>query len=132
MLDDSINSNETMSADCPLQESIHESMHEKSKDKSIAVESVEEGEIQPAMEVISSQDSSEEKEPESVSDIDENDEEGRIWSPIRIARLVRRIRAVGRGRIEEVTYRLLFGFNKDNGKLMCKTDHRKCNEECTY
>ena len=69
------------------------------------------------------------EEPSTVSDLDEP-EERRIWSPVRIARLVRRIRAVGKGRIEEVTYRMLFGFNKDSGLLMCKKDHNRCSSNC--
>ena len=122
LLDDSIQSNEPLKEDSLLHESAQE-------------EASEEGEIEPETEIQKStpRATSEMKEPED--DSTEELEEGRIWSPLRIARLVKRIRAIGKGRIEEVTYRLLFGFNQDNGNLMCRKKFRKeqygCDLNCT-
>ena len=82
---------------------------------------IEEDVIEPALEVESSDES------DTVSQVGIE----RIWSPPRIARMVRRIRAIGKGRIEEIWYRIFFGFNKDEGDYMCKQQHENCNVACT-
>lgn len=71
------------------------------------------------------------RESELENDLDEEStNEGKIWSPIRIARLVKQIRAIGRGRVEEVGYKMVFGFNKDDDSLICNALHKKNNGKC--
>ena len=53
-----------------------------------------------------------------------------IWSPVRIARIVKKIRAIGRGRVEEVNYRLAYGFSKNGSKIQCDQEHSICNDKC--
>ena len=106
LLDDSINtSNNTSEGDI---------LSESAKDEQ-ASSSLEDGEI------LSLQMSSEETESMTGKN--------RIWSPIRIARFIKKVRAVGRGRVEEIQYKIIFGFNKDNGEIMCRGKH-DCNVEC--
>ena len=69
-------------------------------------------------------------EDDSSSSEEESTNEGKIWSPIRIARLVKQIRAIGRGRVEEVSYKMAFGFNKDDDSLLCNETHQKDGNKC--
>ena len=116
LLDDSINSENS-----PLEIENILSENSKAGQTSSSSSSLEEGEL----------DSVQFSSPEimKMPEMEKTSRKDRIWSPIRLARFVKRIRAVGRGRIEEIQYRIAFGFNKDDGDIMCKSKH-DCNVDC--
>ena len=127
LLDDSINSEKSNEISTSSQVAGKITTDSNLKDTGSKDKTPDEIEIEPALEIESDSDSDHSDDHE----IRFKSQKERIWSPPRVARIVRRIRAIGKGRIEEVWYRILFGFNQDDGNHMCKNQHANCNVTCT-
>ena len=127
LLDDSINSEKSNEISTSIQAAGKMTIDSNREDTESKNKIQDEIEIEPALEIESDFDS----DNSDNQEIRLKSQKERIWSPPRIARIVRRIRAIGKGRIEEIWYRILFGFNQDDGDHMCKSQHANCNVTCT-